>query len=94
LFIRILFISLAGASHGWMLADRAVMKEQPPESAAVALTGRTSLLVALLERYGVGPDVPSHIFGAAFPSGLFFPAMTGDGEGQRRAGLSWRCDGR
>jgi len=88
------FISLMEASNGWMLADRAVMKEQPSGSLTVAMTGQTSLPVALIERYGASPNVPSHTFGMTFPSGLFSTAMAGDGEGQRRAGVSWRCDGR
>jgi hypothetical protein len=88
------FIPPTEASFGWMLADRAAMKEQPSGSATVALTGRTSLPVALLARCGAGPNAPSHTFGAAFPSGSFFPVMAGDGEGQRRSGLFWRCDGR
>ena len=74
--------------------DHAVMNEHPAGNYTVALAGRTSVLVAPLECYGAGQNVPIHTFGVAFSSGLFFTAMSGGREGQRKTGVSWRCDGR
>jgi hypothetical protein len=88
------FIPLNGASYGWMLADHAVMNEHLTGNYTIALTGRTSMHIAILECYGAGQNVPNHTFGMAFSSGLFSTAMAGDREGRRRAGVSWRCDGR
>jgi hypothetical protein len=68
----------------WILPGNAVIKEQPPGSPAVALTGQTPLLAALLDRYGADPNVPGHTFGVAFLSELFALAMPGDREEQRR----------
>jgi len=88
------FIPLIVDSYGWMLTGHAVIEEQPPGSPAIALTGRTPLLVALRQRNGADPNVPSDTFGVAFPSGLSAPAMPGGREGQRVTGVSWRFDGR
>jgi hypothetical protein len=88
------FIPLSGDSGRWILSSNVVIKGQPPGSPTVALTGRTPLLAALLDRYGADPNVPSHTFGVAFPPGLFAPAIPRGREEHRRAGVSWRCDGR
>jgi hypothetical protein len=88
------FIPLNGPCYGRMLVDHAVMNEHPAGNYTVALAGQTSVLVAPLECYGAGQNVPIHTFGVAFSSGLFFTAMSGGREGQRKTGVSWRCDGR
>lgn len=81
-------------SHRWMLSGHAVMKEQPPGSPAVALTGQTLLLVGSLECCGADLNVLGHTFGAVLPSPLSAPATPGGKEGQRAADGFWRCDGR
>ena len=87
------FIPLTGNSFDWMLCRHIVIRERPPGSAAAGLV-RTPPRLAMREFYGADANVPSDTLGAAFPFGVFAPAMSGDSEGQRRAGVSWRCDGR
>ena len=50
-----------------------VIEKQSPASAAVALTGQTPQLVALLERYGADPEYAQHTYGVALPPRLSFP---------------------
>jgi hypothetical protein len=87
------FIPLSGYSGRWILSGNTV-KEQLPGSPAVALTGRTSPRAALRARYGADLNAPSRTLGVALPSGLLAPAMADSREEQRKAGVSWRCDGR
>ena len=88
------FIPLTGDSYGWMVCRHTVIREQPPGSLAVKLMPWTPLLGAMLEFCGADPNVRCQTLGVTFPFGLFAPAMRGDGEGQRTAGVSWGCDER
>jgi len=58
----------------------------------IALAGRRSLLATRLEHDGGNPDVPSHVYRVAGPSGLSAPATPDGREGKAR--VSWRCGGR
>jgi hypothetical protein len=88
------FSPLSGDSCRWLLPGNAVMKAQSPGSPAVAWTGRTLLRAVVLDHYDADSNVPSHAFGVALPPRLLAPATPGGRQEHRRAGVSWRCDGR
>ena len=87
------FTPLIVDSYGGMPTGDAVIEEQPPGNPAIARTGRTPRLIALLERGGADLNALGQTFDIAFPPVLSAPRISGCSEGHRRTGVSWSCHG-